>query len=154
MLSNYSDYTNTILRNTAFANSSSFARNSRAACYFLLLGFILSIVSFVMSVWFRSQIFGLGSLAFVQTSGPIQLIRGQTWALYVSDSAAVLATISVLIGSAIWAVIIKKAKDVNSWKLQPAQLPLGIKVSSGGGLETAWIGFGFLVPGAIPPTIV
>ena len=50
MLSNYSDYTDTILRNAAFANSSLLARSSRAAYYLLLHGTILSIISLVMSV--------------------------------------------------------------------------------------------------------
>ena len=50
MLLNYSDYTNAILRNAAFGNSSSLARSSRAAYSFFLLGTVLSIVSFLMSV--------------------------------------------------------------------------------------------------------
>lgn len=151
MLSNYSDYTNTILRNTTFANSSSLARSSRIACYLLFLGPILSFISLVMFVWFCPLIFGLGSLAFIPNSGPIRC--GHTWALFVSASAAVLAAISVFSGSVIWTVNIKKAKDVNSWTVQPAQLPLGIKVHPGPGLYCIWIGFGFLVVSAIGPTI-
>ena len=107
-----------------------------------------------MSAWFRSPIVGLGSLGFLSPSGPIQFIPGQTWALYVSDSAAILAAISVFLGSTIWTVIIEKAKDVNSLKVQPDQLPLGIEVSAGGGLICAWVGFGFLVPSTIPATIM
>jgi len=117
MLSNYSDYTNTILRNSAFADSSSLARRSRAAYYLLLLGFILSAISLVVSVRFRPPIFVLGLPAFVPPSGPIQFIRGQTWAVFVSAPAAVLATIFVLAGSAIWTTIVNKAKDINSWTI-------------------------------------
>ena len=87
------------------------------------------------------------------TSGPIRFIRGQTWALLISPPAAILATVLVFVGSAIWTAIIKKAKDVNSWTIQPAQLPLGIGVSAGGALYSAWVAFGFLVASAIPPTI-
>jgi len=153
MLSNYSDYTNTILRDSAFANSSSLGRSSRAANYLLFLGAILSFVSLFTSVLFRPPTIGLGSLPFVPPSGPIRFIRGHTWALIVSASAAVLATISVFAGSAIWVAIIKKTKDVNSWTIQSAQLPLGIRVSAGSGIYFAWVAFGALVASAIGPTI-
>ena len=153
MFSNYSDYTNTILRNASFADSSSLGRSSRAANYLLSLGTVLSITSLVMSVRFRPPIFGLSSLLFVPPSGPIWSLTGHTWALLVFSSTSVLAPISIFVGSAIWTAIIKKANDVNSWKVQPDQLPLGIEVSSGSGLVCAWIAFAFLVTSAIIPTI-
>jgi len=110
-----------------------------------------------MSVWFHPPIFVLGSLAFVAPSGPFRPSgpdrRGSAWALLVSAPAAVLATILILAGSAIWTVIIKKAKGVNSWTVQPAQLPLGIQVSTGAGLYCAWVASGFLVASTIPLTI-
>ena len=154
MLSNYSDYTNTILGNTAFANSSSFATSSRAGCYLLLVGFILLTISIVMSVRFRPPIFCLGSLHFVPPSIPVLFIRGQIWVLFVSASASILGTISIFAGSTVWTAIIKKANDVNSLKVQPAQLPLGIKVSAGGGLASAWIAVAFLIPSTISSTLM
>ena len=51
--SNYSNYTNTILHNSTFANYPSLARSSRAACCLFLLGSILLFTSLVMYVWFR-----------------------------------------------------------------------------------------------------
>ena len=66
----------------------------------------------------------------------------------------VLAAISVFIGSVIWTAIIKQAGDVNSWTVQPAQRPLGIKVFAGPGFYFAWIAFGLLVVSAIGPTIM
>jgi len=147
MLSNYSDYTDTILQRSAFADSSSLAKSSRAAYYSLLFSSILSGITLIMYVWFRP----LGLRAFVPPSGPF--IHGRTWALFVCASAAVLAAIFVLIGSVIWIAIIEKAKDVNSWKIQSAQHPLGIVVYAGGGLYFAGIAFGFLVACAIPLTI-
>jgi len=155
MLSNYSDYTNTILRNSAFADSSSLGRSSRAANCLLTLGTILSLVSLVMSVFFRPPIFGLGSLAFVPHSGPIRFALEDTcqWTLLVSGSAAALAPILMFTGAAIWTAIIKKAKDINSWTVQPDQHPLGIRVTSGGGLTAAWISFCFLVVCGIAPAI-
>ena len=154
MLSNYSDYTDTILRNTTFANPSSFATSSRAGCYLLLLGFILLTTSVVASVWFHPPIFGLGSLSFVLPSIPIWFIRGQIWMFYAFTSASVLGTISILSGSAVWTAIINQANGVNLLKIQPAQLPLGIKVTTGGGLSSAWIAVGFLVPTTVGPTLM
>ena len=155
MLSNYSDYTNTILRNATFANSSLLARSSRAAYYLLLLGTILTIISLVTSVRFCPLIFGLDSLAFVPTSTPIRFICKHTGMLFLSASAMpVLAIISGFAGSAIWTAIINKAKDVNSWTVQPAQHPLGIEVSAGTGFYCAWVAFALLAAAnAIDPTI-
>lgn len=140
MLSNYSTYTDAIIRDTAFANSSSLGRSSHTAYYLLLFGSILSAVSLVTSVRFRPPIFGLGSLAFPRPSGMIH----STWTLFVSASTAIVAGASVLAGSAIWSVLIKRAKDVNSWTVQPGQFPLGIEVTTGIGLHCAWVAFGLL----------
>ena len=153
--SNYSNYTNTILHNPTFDNSSSLARSSRAACCLLLLGSILLFTFLVMYVWFRPLIFGgLGSLTFVPPSGPILLICGhRILGLLVSVVAAALAAISFLAGSVTWAATIKKAKDVNPWKVQSAQLPLRIEVFSGGGLWFARLISGLLMASFTPLTI-
>jgi len=55
MLSNYSDYTDTIIHNATFANSSSLGKRSRAAYYLLLFGFILSAISMLTFVRSRSS---------------------------------------------------------------------------------------------------
>ena len=55
MLSNYSDYTDTIIHNSTFANSPSLGRSSRAAYYLLLFGLILSTISMLTSVRSRSN---------------------------------------------------------------------------------------------------
>jgi hypothetical protein len=67
------------------------------------------------------------------TSGVIK----HTWAFFVSTSAAIVASIFVLAGSALWTVLIKRAGDVNTWTVRPAQVPLGIEVSTGIGLYLA-----------------
>jgi len=141
--SNYSDRLNTILNNSAFADSSSLARSSRAACYLLLLGPILLLISLVGYVRPCPLIFGFDSLAFVPPSGPLLLVCGHTSGFFVSGSAAILATISVFTGSVIWTALIKKAKDDNPWKVHPAQL--GIVISAGKGLTLAWVASGFLL---------
>jgi hypothetical protein len=51
MLSNYSGYTNAILNNATFADSSSLGGSSRSAYYLLLLGSILATISLVTFVW-------------------------------------------------------------------------------------------------------
>jgi len=151
---NYTNYTNTILHGSAFADSSLSARSSREAYYLLLFGFILSIISLILYVWLRPVIVGgLSSFAFVPPSEPCHSIPGQTWVFLVSTVAGILAAILALTGSAIWGAIIEKAKDDNPSKVQPAQLPLGMKVSHGGGLTLAWIASGFLVAGSIPIVI-
>jgi len=97
---------------------------------------------------FCSLIFGLDSLALVPPSGPLLLVYGHTSGFFVSGSAAILATISVFIGSVIWSAMIKETKDKNLGKFHPAQL--GIVVSAGGGLTLAWVASGFLLAGTIP----
>jgi len=64
-----------------------------------------------------------------------------------------MASISVLGGLVIWTDLIKRAGDVNSWTVQPAQLPLGIRVSPGLGLPYGWIAFSLLVMSVISHAI-
>jgi len=147
---NYSNYTNTILHGSAFADSSLSARSSREAFYFLLFGFIMSIISLILYVGFVQRSCGLSSFP---PSEPCHSIPGQIWVFLVSSVAGILAAVLSLTGSAIWGAILKKAKDDNPSKVQPAQLPLGIKVSHGGGLALAWMASGFLAVGSIPIVI-
>ena len=70
-----------------------------------------------------------------------------------SPSTAVMASISILAWLVIWTVLIKRAGDVNSWTVPPAQSPLGIRVSTGGGLPVGWVVFCLLVMGVISHTI-
>ena len=73
-----------------------------------------------------------------------------TWAFFLSTSAAIVASIFVLAGSALWTVAIKRAETINAWTVQPAQVPLGIEVSVGIGLYLAWAAFACLVTSVIP----
>lgn len=128
MLSNYSGYTAAIIHNSTFANSSSLGGSTRSAYYLLLLGAIIAIFSLA--------------------TGAIK----HTWAFFLSTSAAVVASIFVLAGSALWTVVIKKAEDINTWtvNVQSVQVPLGIEVSAGIGLYLAWAAFACLVTSIIP----
>ena len=62
----------------------------------------------------------------------------------------VVASIFVLAGSVIWTDLIKRVGDINSWMVQPGQVPLGIKVSTGTALHYAWAAFAILVTSLIP----
>jgi len=129
MLSNYSGYTDAIIHNATFANSSLLGNDSRSAYYLLLLGSILATISLATGV-----------------------IK-HTWAFFVSTLAAATASIFVLAASALWTVLIKKAGDVNTWIVRPAQVPLGIEVSTGIGLYLSWAAFACLATSIIPYTI-
>ena len=109
-----------------------------------------------MYVRFHLLIFGgLGSLTFVPPSGPIVFFCGHHISgLLVSAIAAALAAVSFLAGSVTWAATIKKAKDVNPWKVQQAaQLPLRIEVSAASGLYYTRVVSGLLMGCFAPLTI-
>jgi len=129
MLSNYSGYTDAIIHNATFASSSSLGKDSSAAYYLLLLGSILATISLVTGVIKR------------------------TWAFFVSTIAVAIASIFVLAGSALWTVTIKRAGDVNTWIVRPAQVPLGIEVSTGIGVYLSWAAFALLATSIIPYSI-
>jgi len=126
MLSNYSGYTDAIINNATFADSSSLGASSRSAYYLLLLGSILATVSLATGVF------------------------KHTWTFFVSTSSAIIASIFVLAGSALWTVLIKRAEDINTWTVRPVQVPLGIEVSVGTGLYLAWAAFACLATSVIP----
>jgi len=126
MLSNYSGYTDAIIHNATFASSSSLGKSSRSAYYLLLLGSILATISLVTGV-----------------------IK-HTWTFFVSTSSAIVASIFVLAGSALWTTLIKRAEDINTWTVRPVQVPLGIEVSTGIGLYLSWAAFACLATSVIP----
>ena len=91
----------------------------------------------------------LGSFFFAPLSGVIK----HTWAFFVSTSAAIVASIFVLAGSALWTVLIKRAEDINTWTVRPAEVPLGIEVTNGIGLYLVWAAFACLATSIIPYAI-
>ena len=145
--SNYSGYAEATIRGTAFANSSWLGRSSVAARRLLLVGCIMSPISVLAFVRSHQTTFGLGSLTFVPPSGAIA--PHTPCALLVAALTTVIASISVLAGSAIWATIIQRVGDINTQTVQSTQVPLGIVVSAGTGLQYAWASFGLLVASVI-----
>jgi len=128
MSANYSFYTDNIILNTTFRDSNYLGKQSHAAYYLLLLGAICAFISLVTGV-----------------------IK-HTWAFFVSTGSAVLSSIFVLTGSAIWTVIIQKSRSVENLLVGPSggRVPVGIVVSTGPALYLAWASFACLVVSIVP----
>ena len=76
--------------------------------------------------------------------------RSAEFAPFISAPTTFVACIFILAGSVIWAALIKRAGDVNSWTVQPTQVPLSVKVSTGNGLNYTWAAFAFLAASLLP----
>ncbi len=63
---------------------------------------------------------------------------------------AILGSVLLLIGVAIWTVILKKAQTINSIVIEPGAVPLGINVKIGDELFIAWAAFALLTASIIP----
>jgi len=118
MLPNYTDITNFILGDTSFADSDSLGHSSRAAYWMLLLGTICAALALLTG------------------------IAKNSWTFFLSTFFAVIGSIFILIGAAIWTVMIKKTQSANSFLLQSTPpIPVGIEVSIGKGLLIIWAAF-------------
>jgi hypothetical protein len=73
-----------------------------------------------------------------------------TVAFLVSTTLAVLGSLLLLIGAAIWTVAIKKAESINSLVVTQTTVPLGIFVSLGPGLYLIWAAFVCLLISTVP----
>jgi len=128
MSANYSFYTDNIILNTTFRDSNYLGKESHSAYYLLLLGAVCAAISLLTGV-----------------------IK-HTWAFFLSTGSAVLSSILVLSGSAIWTVIIQKSQSVQNILAGPpgGRVPVGIVVSTGPGLYLAWASFACLVVSIVP----
>jgi hypothetical protein len=126
MITNYSQYTDAIVPDLTFRNSSYLGSSSQAAYWMLLLGTICA------------------SLALF--TGLVK----HTVAFLVSTTLAVLGSLLLLIGAAIWTVAIKKAESINSLVVTQTTVPLGIFVSLGPGLYLIWAAFVCLLISTVP----
>lgn len=79
-------------------------------------------------------------------------IAKHTIAFLLSTVFAILGSLMLLIGAAIWTVIIKKAQSVNDIIVGPvsAPVPLGITVSMGDALFLLWAAFACLLVSIVP----
>jgi len=129
MTPQYSEYTVAIIGTSQFADSTYFGNSSRAAYCMILIGTILT--------------------ALAMFCGFIT----HTVTYLVAAIMAVLASIFLLIGAAIWTALIKKAETINSNAFLPphsAPIPLGLVVSTGEGLYLLWAAFACTFASAVP----
>ena len=150
MPSNYSGYTDTIIRNTTFANSALLGGCSHVARRFLLEGSTVAVMALITSVSSHSPIFDLGSLAFIPHSGIIEYTLKYPWIPWFSALLAVIAGISALVTSSIWTALIRTAGRINSWTVTTNNVSLGIRVSAGAGLYCTWVASVLLLASIVP----
>ncbi|TFY83984.1 hypothetical protein EWM64_g44 [Hericium alpestre] len=128
MLSNYSLYTDAIIVGTTFRDSGSTGTHTHSAYYLLLLGTIFCGLALVLGVIKHTVTF-LASAFF-----------------------ALVATLFVLAGAALWTTALNQTEDINRFVVG-GSIPLGITVSIGTGLYLAWAAFACLFVSCIPYVI-
>ncbi|THU88461.1 hypothetical protein K435DRAFT_969488 [Dendrothele bispora CBS 962.96] len=113
---------------TTFLDSHYLTQTSRAAYYMILLGTISAAVAFFSGI----------------------AKHGVTF--FISAAAAVISSLFLLIGAAIWTVILNRSDTINGFVLgsQTNQTPVGIVVSTGPGLYILWAAFAIMFVSNIP----
>ncbi|KAA1468469.1 hypothetical protein DENSPDRAFT_833763 [Dentipellis sp. KUC8613] len=128
MQANYSIFTDAIILGTTFRNSGTLGSHTHSAYYLLLLGTICCGLALILG-----------------------LIK-HTLTFLLSAFFALVATLFVLVGSALWTVAINESADINRFVVG-SSIPLGITVSTGTGLYLAWAAFACLFVSCIPYVI-
>jgi len=126
MATNYSSLTTVILSNTTLIDSEYLGQSSSAAYYLILLGTILTAVTFFTGFTKRSFTFVISGLL------------------------SVVSTVLLLAAASIWTILVNKSESVNSLTIGSQNMPVGIIVSSGRGLSLAWASFVCSVISVIP----
>jgi len=128
MATNYTQATDSFLKGTTFHNSNYLGTQSKAAYYLILLGSICT--------------------ALTLFSGVLK----HTVAFFISSSLSILGSFLLLIGAALWTVIIKKAEAVNNFTVthNGSSVPMGITVNVGPGLYLTWAAFACLAVSIVP----
>ncbi|KAG6332328.1 hypothetical protein ID866_6756 [Astraeus odoratus] len=125
MLLNYSQFSAYIFDGSTFGNSSYLGFNSHVAYFFLLLGTIFASLSLFVGVLRRTFLF------------------------FISAALAILSTIFVLIGAAIWTSLVKKAESVNTMQIASG-IVTGMTMSYGSGIYLSWSAFACLAASIVP----
>lgn len=127
----YLQLTNILIPDTnAFRDSPYLGDHTRAAYYMILIGTILA------------------GLAF------FTMLFKHTATLLASTILHVFSALFILVGAAIWTVMIQKANEVSRIYIPDAvNTPLGIEVSLGPGLLLLWAGFAIMTVSIIPSMI-
>jgi len=131
MASNYSSLTDNIFEthkdgHSGFQDSGTLGNYTSSAYYLILLGTICVALSFL-----------LGILRY-------------TYTFLLSSITAVIASIFLLIGAAMWTAMVSKSKDINSLIIGSQHLPLGITVSTGPGIYMLWAAFATMLASVLP----
>jgi len=132
MSANYTQATDTILKNTTFHNSGYLGTETKAAYYLILLGSICAALTLFTGV------------------------LKHTVAFLVSSSLSVLGSFLLLVGASLWTVVIKKTEMVNVMTVtphgstSPLTISLGVTVSVGSGLYLTWAAFACLAVSIVP----
>jgi len=128
MAANYSQDTNSILTGFTFRNSAYLGEQSKAAYYLILLATICTALALVTGV------------------------LKHTVAFLLSSSLSVLGSFLLLVGAALWTVIINKAASLNNAPvtLNGETIPLGIITTAGPGLYMTWAAFACLTVSIVP----
>jgi len=132
MLANYSTLTDGVFDATfsgsvpAFRNSSYLGSSSRAAYWLILLGTIFAVLALVIGV----------------------LVHNVTF--FLSTASAIIGSLMLLIGAALWTVMIKRAEAINDVVIGASNAPLGIQVSVGAALYMLWAAFACLLVSCVP----
>ncbi|KAF7320196.1 hypothetical protein MKEN_00804100 [Mycena kentingensis (nom. inval.)] len=132
MAANYTDITNFIFHDATFVDSEHlFGPPSRAAFWMIFLGTICAALALLTGL-------AKSSLTF-----------------FLSTAFALLGSIFILVGAAIWTVLIKRTMSVNAIMLGTAANPVqGMSASTGTGLYLLWAAFASLVVSVVPYMIV
>jgi len=130
MASNYSGFTNTFIPLTNNFRAGSLGSSTQAAYWLILLGTICATLALLTGVAKHTVTF-LASTIF-----------------------AIMSSLMLLIGAAIWTSALNKAESINSFELtlvsSNTTIPLGFTVSPGPGLYLVWSSFAALLVSTVP----
>jgi hypothetical protein len=122
--------TNAIILDTnTFRDSSYLGHNTKAAYYMILLGSILTALAFLTRLF------------------------KHTGTYLASAISSIFGALMLLVGAAIWTVIIHKANGVSKIVISGSNTPIGVSVSVGPGLLLVWAAFAVLTGSIIPSMI-
>ncbi|KIY67420.1 hypothetical protein CYLTODRAFT_422525 [Cylindrobasidium torrendii FP15055 ss-10] len=116
----FTTVTHAILDGTTFADSNSLGKPTGAAYYFILLATILTFIAIPMGLVKR----------YITLAASVTLVS--------------ISTIFLLVGAAIWTVVINKADMINDVMIGDPSNPVsvGIRVTHGSALTILWVAFG------------
>ncbi|KAH9947943.1 Glucanosyltransferase-domain-containing protein [Amylocystis lapponica] len=128
MLANYSSYSDALITNTTFTDSSYLGEFSNGAYYLIIIGSVSTALALLAGILKHP-------LAFVS-----------------STIFAAFGSLMLLIGAIIWTVVIRKAESVNGILVGTASnpVPLGITVSTGNALYLLWAAWVCLLASVLP----